>query len=131
MINISASNFRKGLAIVIACLIWFALVSQFYLILLNRTKPVAETIITFLSYFTILSNLLVAISTTIILTRQHQQDNFFKRETTLTAIAVYITIVGIVYNLILRHIWNPTGLQSIVDHYCTQSRRYFMFCCGL
>lgn len=33
----------------------------------------------------------------------------------LTAIAVYITIVGVVYQVLLRHIWQPTGLQKLVD----------------
>ncbi len=40
---------------------------------------------------------------------------FFSKSTTGTAIAVYITIVGIVYNIILRFIWNPQGLQMVVD----------------
>lgn len=34
---------------------------------------------------------------------------------TLTAIAVYISIVAIVYNVVLRFLWEPTGLQKIID----------------
>ncbi len=34
---------------------------------------------------------------------------------TLTAITVYITIVGTVYQVLLRHIWQPQGLQLLVD----------------
>jgi len=33
----------------------------------------------------------------------------------ITAITVYITIVGLVYNVILRFLWKPEGLQFIVD----------------
>lgn len=33
----------------------------------------------------------------------------------LTAITVYITIVGLVYQVLLRHLWAPTGLQKMVD----------------
>ena len=33
----------------------------------------------------------------------------------MTAIAVYITIVGLVYNSILRFLWKPEDLQWIVD----------------
>ena len=40
---------------------------------------------------------------------------FFKSYKVQTAIAVYISIVAIVYNIILRFIWEPIGLQKIVD----------------
>ena len=40
---------------------------------------------------------------------------FFSRESTATAITVYIVIVNIIYNIILRFIWNPQGLQKIAD----------------
>ena len=33
----------------------------------------------------------------------------------VTAIATYITIVGIVYNVILRPLWDPQGWQKIAD----------------
>src|SRR5690606_33932176 len=33
----------------------------------------------------------------------------------LTAVTVYISIVGLVYQILLRHIWDPTGLQKVVD----------------
>ena len=32
-----------------------------------------------------------------------------------TAIAVYITVVGIVYNTLLRRIWNPQGWDKVAD----------------
>lgn len=34
---------------------------------------------------------------------------------TITAITVFILIVGSVYQIVLRSIWEPTGLQFIVD----------------
>lgn len=34
---------------------------------------------------------------------------------TLTAITAFILIVGLVYQVALRGIWQPTGLQHIVD----------------
>ena len=33
----------------------------------------------------------------------------------LTAITVYITIVGFIYQIILRGTWQPTGFQRIID----------------
>jgi hypothetical protein len=95
---------------------WFAVVFQFYLIIINRVASVPETIIRFFSFFTILTNMLVALCFIFLLLKPKPNwGKFFSRPKTLTAITVYISIVGIVYNTILRHIWNPKGLQLIVD----------------
>jgi len=106
----------KTYAAVGAIIGWLAVVAQFYLIILNRTATVPETVVRFFSYFTILTNILVALSFTALLLRQESQwRNFFSRPDVLTAVAVYITIVGVVYNVILRGIWAPQGLQRLVD----------------
>ena len=95
---------------------WFALAAQFYLIIENRVASVAETVIRYFSFFTILTNILVAVCCTFLLFKPTSGGgNFFLRATTLTAITMYITIVGIVYNTILRFLWKPEGLQLIVD----------------
>jgi hypothetical protein len=82
----------------------------------NRVTPITETTIRFFSFFTILTNSLVAIYFTA------SFSNFKKgifsvlhKPGTLTAITVYITIVGLVYQVILRHVWEPHGMQMIVD----------------
>jgi hypothetical protein len=101
---------------VIAVLGWFALAAQFYLILENRAASVPETIIRYFSFFTILTNLLVALCCTFRLIQPAGEAHyFFTRNSVTTAIAVYITIVGIVYNVILRILWNPAGLARLVD----------------
>jgi hypothetical protein len=94
---------------------WFALIGQFYLIIINRTVSISETIIRYFSFFTILTNLLVAVCFTSLLIKKQKPSAFFLKITTLTAITVYILIVGIVYNAILRFLWNPEGLQKVVD----------------
>ena len=94
---------------------WFALIAQFYLIVINRTASIPETIIRYFSFFTILTNLLVAVCFTSLLIKKQKPSAFFSKATTLTAITVYILIVGIVYNAILRFLWNPEGLQKVVD----------------
>ena len=53
--------------ILIAIAGWFALASQLYLIIQNRVVSVAETIIRYFSFFTILTNLIVAICVTVLL----------------------------------------------------------------
>ena len=95
---------------------WLTVAAQFYLILANRTASIPETITRFFSYFTILTNILVAVSFTLLFQRPRSRPwAFFLRPGILTAIAVYISIVSIVYNLVLRRLWNPQGLQLLVD----------------
>jgi hypothetical protein len=77
---------------------------------------VPETIVRFFSYFTILTNSLVAIYFVVSgLAGKSRLGKFFNRASVVTAITVYITIVGLVYQFILRNTWNPTGLQMIID----------------
>lgn len=91
---------------------WFAVVFQFWLMMQNRTRPVPGTIIQFFSYFTILTNTIVAIYFTLML---RGAKGWVARASTATALAVYIIVVGLVYNLILRQLWEPKGLQKMVD----------------
>jgi len=101
---------------VCAITVWLAIIIQFILIITNRAAPVPETIIRFFSYYTILTNILVACCfTALLLKSRSAKAGFFTSSEVLTATTVYITIVGVVYNLILRHLWDPQGLQLIVD----------------
>lgn len=101
---------------IIAIAGWFALTSQLYLIIQNRVISIPETVIRYFSFFTILTNIIVALCVTVLLVKPESKcGKFFYRPATLTAITVYITIVGIVYNVILRFLWQPQGLQKITD----------------
>jgi hypothetical protein len=106
----------RNLLMILVMAGWFAIGAQFYLIIENRTASIGETIIRYFSFFTVLTNILVAICCTAILFFGNSTlAKFFSKQNTLTAIAVYITVVGIIYNSILRFLWNPQGLQWIVD----------------
>jgi hypothetical protein len=95
---------------------WFALIGQFYLIIISKQASVPEIIIRYFTFFTILTNILIAVgSTVILLVPRSGWGHFFSKATTLTAITVNIIIVGATYNAILRYIWNPQGLQRVVD----------------
>tara|TARA_R110001592_G_scaffold178480_4_gene419520 strand:+ start:1647 stop:2261 length:615 start_codon:yes stop_codon:yes gene_type:complete len=105
---------KRTLSIIFALIGWFAIVIQYYLMLENRVAGIPETTIRFFSFFTILTNLLA----TIYFTRQAivgDKNNRFNSPGVLTAITVYISIVGLVYQLILRQIWEPEGLSMLVD----------------
>lgn len=107
---------KKNLPLFIAICALLAVVLQLDLMLDNSIQTFTETIIRFFSFFTILTNTLVAGYFLYISDKTLRQKNLHPYNlSTLTAITVYITIVGLVYQLLLRHAWQPTGLQKIVD----------------
>ncbi|MFC0774837.1 Pr6Pr family membrane protein [Terrimonas alba] len=105
--------------IILVILAWLAPALQLYILLHNvpgNGLTYLQAAGRFLLFFTILTNLLVAISTSsILLAPQSKWGQFFSRPASLTAVALYIFIVGLVYNIILRNIWEPAGLQKWVD----------------
>jgi hypothetical protein len=107
-----------------ALLGWFALVLQLYLMLAQspaRAAAMAGTVITYFSFFTILTNILVALVFTATVLSSGTGGppagwgQFFCRPSVQAAIAGYIAIVGIVYRLLLRQLWNPQGAQWVAD----------------
>ncbi|HLT07597.1 MAG TPA: Pr6Pr family membrane protein [Cyclobacteriaceae bacterium] len=107
---------KQLLALVISISSLVAVVLQLDLMLSHSTQPLGETLIRFFSFFTILTNSLVAgyfsyLSYQWIKKKQNTENELAR----LTAVAVYIFIVGLVYQVLLRHIWDPTGLQKVVD----------------
>ncbi len=105
---------------IVAATAWLALIIQFTLTLKTLSTTgftTLKTVTNFFSYFTILSNLLVAVClTTALVVPLSKTGSFFSKTTVQSAIAVYIFIVGLVYNLILRSIWNPKGWQLVGDN---------------
>jgi hypothetical protein len=97
-----------------AVLGWFAVILQFWLMMNNRVTTVPETITRFLSFFTILTNIMVAVYFTLMLKRP-AQESWLRRASAATALTVYIFVVGAVYNFVLRQLWEPKGLQKLVD----------------
>jgi hypothetical protein len=99
--------------------VWFALGLQLYIIirsaLNNQISLVSETI-RFFSYFTILTNIMVALCFTCpLLSPSSRAGQYFSRSYVQAGIAVYIAIVGITYSLLLRQLWKPQGSQLIAD----------------
>ena len=103
---------KKKAKIIGFCITWFAIITQFVLMIINRQTDVQEAIIRFFSFFTILTNTLVALFFTNKITRKM---NVLNKNGALTAITTFILIVGLVYQFVLRATWNPTGLQFVVD----------------
>ncbi|MGH2649177.1 MAG: Pr6Pr family membrane protein, partial [Ginsengibacter sp.] len=106
---------KKKLALLFALIGWFAVIAQYVLMIENRVTSVAETTIRFFSFFTILTNLLVALYFTLLFFTKNENSKLIDKPGTLTAVTIYITMVGLVYQVALRHIWQPKGMQLIVN----------------
>jgi hypothetical protein len=107
---------ERTYVIVMAVLAWFSLMAQFYMNVTSGAAGTAELIVRFFSYFTILTNLMVALYSSVrAIATQSFLSRFFFQPSVATSIAVYIVIVGLIYNVILRATWNPEGFQKLVD----------------
>lgn len=105
--NIDIAGFLLG---------WIAIIGQFILLIQNRQADIPETIIRFFSFFTILTNILVALYfTSRISIFKNTSLSKLSNSGNLTALTAFILVVGLVYQIILRSTWKPTGLQIIID----------------
>jgi hypothetical protein len=106
-------------ATIAGAIAWFALILQLYLTInlsLDRGLTLWVGIARYFGYFTILTNIVVALAYTLPLVASRSiWGRFLVQSGVRTAIALYITVVGIAYSLLLRHIWNPEGWQLVAD----------------
>jgi hypothetical protein len=94
----------------------FAIVAQFFLAIDDKTAPALETAIRFVSYFTIESNGLATLAFLVLLVgRRTALRRWVNRQSVLTAITLYMTVVGLIYNIFLRSLWKPSGLAWVND----------------
>ena len=106
------TKLNRPLLILIAMLAWSAVALQLVLttqLAMERGRSFISGAIQCLSYFTVLTNLLVAVAATLSLTTR-PPPNFI-----LSATAVYIFIVGAIYAVFLKSVWHPTGAQLWAD----------------
>jgi len=108
---------KRVLLYLLAIIGWITLVVRIYLKITTSGLPLIESLVQLFSYFTVLTNLLVTIYCTVHLLSSNQQNrtNLFFRPETLTALTVFILMVGTVYHLVLKSLWNPEGLLMITD----------------
>jgi hypothetical protein len=102
----------------VALLAWFGLIAQLTITLSNHhpSRTIPGILVQYISYFTVISNALVSISlTAILLASASAMAKFFSRNTVSTAVALYIIIVGIVFNTVLRNLLSLEGLAWWVN----------------
>jgi hypothetical protein len=108
---------RRNWMDIIGCVLgWFAIVGQFILMIQNRQADVVETVVRFFSFFTILTNILVALYFSSRITKHGKVSlQIAVHKSALTALTTFILVVGLVYQIVLRNTWVPTGFQLIID----------------
>lgn len=93
---------------------WLSITVHFFLFRRIYGGPASETLIRFFSFFTILSNISFSLCFTFFFLKG-AGHRFFTSPQLLTAITVYMLVVGIIYNAVLRNLWAPQGLLRITD----------------
>ncbi len=106
---------KRTLSFLIPVLGWFAVITQYFITLENRVTSFPEANLRFFSFFTILTNSLVAIYFTWLLFGKNREAKTFNNPGALYAITVYITMVCIVYQFALRHLLQLTGINIILN----------------
>ena len=110
---------RRRFVAIAAFLGWAGLSIQLYLIFYSRWTLAASLtggLVSFFSYFTVLSNTLVATVLTCETTsRESAARRWFLQPWVSSGVAVSIAVVGLAYNVLLRHLWHPEGWQWLAD----------------
>ena len=99
-------------AAVFAAVGWFAIVGQYF-----NAYAGTPNAWNYLSFFTILSNILVAVTlTSAALAPESSVGRFFARPVVATSTAVYITVTGLVYYFLLASLYDLEGWTKHFDH---------------
>jgi hypothetical protein len=98
---------------------WVGLAIQQYLIFYSRWSTDASLLgglINFFSFFTVLTNtLVVVVLSYALVSRDSTAKRWFLTPAVTSGVAASIVVVSLAYNLLLRHLWSPTGFQFIAD----------------
>ena len=113
-------NRYRLFAAIAALLGWFTLALQLLLsiqLTVANGQGALAGVWTYFGYFTILTNVLVALALTADARGPRGAvSRFFTRPDVHTAIAMSIVIVAAIYNLMLRQLWQPHGWQIVADN---------------
>jgi hypothetical protein len=115
----AAARIPPGLVVAGGLVGWAALALQFVLsmqLTYGQGRGTLDGIVSFLSFFTVLTNVLVVLA----MTAPHLAPGtalgrFFARPAVATGVAAAIAIVGVIYVTLLRRVWDPQGAQLVAD----------------
>lgn len=108
------SSGPRAVAALVAALALSALVLQYVLILRLTQDSVGMVLgtVRFFSYFTILSNIAVAL---VAFTAAAGSAGLLAQARVRGVVALYIGVTGSIYFFVLRHLWQPQGAQWWAD----------------
>jgi hypothetical protein len=116
----------KPLLALIALTAWMGVLLQLYLSLrfaIGNGKTPGQALVSYFGFFTVLSNWLVVLGTTLpLLAPSSAAGRFFMRPIVVGWVTASIAFVGLAYYVLLRHVWQPQGAQWVADvllHYVT------------
>lgn len=103
----------------LAATAWFAILLQLWLSVqlgFANGKSLLGGVLVFLGFFTVLSNIFVALVATVGAVGQRSRTTPWLYTGPVVGCATTaIVVVGIVYHLVLRKIWSPQGAQLLAD----------------
>lgn len=107
--------FEKRVTLLLALLVWFAVLLQLGLSLAGGQSAL-QGLVAYLGYFTVLTNLFVALVLTLpAVAAASFWGRFFARAPVQVCAAISIVLVGFSYHFLLRNIWDPQGWQWLAD----------------
>jgi hypothetical protein len=108
---------NKALVIALAALAWSSVLLQLFITLhsnMQNGRGIAGGIVSFLGYFTILTNLLVCVALTMpLVAPASTAGRFFARSDVTAGVATSIVFVSLAYHFLLRNTWNPQGCAAL------------------
>lgn len=101
---------------VFALIGWATLGLQYSLMLATPDRDPLELTLNFFSYFTILTNVLVAVAMTLpVVAANRPAGRWATSEGVRACVAMYAAVVGLVYHFLLHATWNPQGWSLIAN----------------
>jgi hypothetical protein len=106
-------------ALAVAALSWCALLLQLGILLRTAVihhSGIGPAILTYLGYFTVLSNLFIALACSAgVMSPNPAAPGLFYRPQMVGCATTSIVLVGLTYHALLRELWDPTGAQWLAD----------------
>lgn len=104
---------------ILAATAWFAILLQLGLLVqlgFANGKSLLDGLVVFFGFFTVLSNIFVALVATMGAVGQRSRTTPWLYTSPVVGCATAaIVLVGIVYHLVLRKVWSPQGAQLLAD----------------
>ena len=116
---IPAHPVRASVPALLAAVAWSAVLLQLWLSVqlgLSNGKSIVGGLVVFLGYFTVLTNIFVAlVGTAGALSKSPTAFSWLYRPSVVGCATTAILLVGIAYHFLLRKIWSPQGAQWLAD----------------